>query len=211
MRAAQSLFFFALFLVFSSMQFTPEQKKIFQVRLSMPFVTKNSDLEVYVFTDWNSPLSQQVEATLEKLSPEIIKEARLYFVDFPSEGSAGYTAANLTYLINANKKLDDYFKFRTSLLDMAAKDPKASEQQVGAFLKSRGINYQPAPQDIMDVGLRVYQSAVKNLKVSKAPSMVVYNLKNRQSRLIEGIEELTPQKVMSVIEEMKTSAPAEKI
>ena len=51
---------------------------------------------------------------------------------------------------------------------MAAKDPKASEEQVGTFLKSRGINYQPAPQDIMDVGLRVYKSAVKNLKSLKS-------------------------------------------
>ncbi len=190
-------------ILLSSFSFTSDQMKIYQTRLSMLFGDRSSDLELFVFTDWIGPASKQFEPLIEGMFPEVSKKARLYFIDIPVEAQ-NFSTANLKFLINATKDKDEYFKFRNNLFQLASKNPKATEEEIREFVKASGTKYEPVPQDLADAGFAVYKSVNNNFKVTKAPTIVIYNITTKEMKKIEDPSEMTPPKILSLLESMKT-------
>lgn len=172
-----------------SFQMSPEQRKLYQVRLSLSFGEKIFDKEIYFFNDWNIP-NAEWEAEIQKRAPDMIKNARLYFVDLETKEPNAFTKANLNYQINAAKNLQDYFRFRNSLLTFAKTHPQATDQQVAEYLKDKGFATQMVPTDILAAGAKVYEATAKNMQIEKAPSLLIYNLKTHQKELINSKDDL---------------------
>lgn len=191
-------------LLFSSFSFTPEQMKVFSTRMSMLFGDRSSDLEVFVITDWTSQASKQLEPRIEGMFPEIVKKAKIYFIDLPVPETQSFSTANLKFLIDANKDKNEYFKFRNNLFQLASKNPKANEEEIKLFVKNSGTKYEPVPQDLAEVGLGIYKSVNNNFKVTKIPTLVIYNISTNDMKKIEDLNEMTQSKILALLESMKT-------
>lgn len=171
----KSLFFVGLMScalgMLCSFQITPEQKKLYQTRLSMPFGDSKSDWEVYLFTDWNNKNAKEIEAKIESASNDITKKAKLYFIDVNSDKSKTLSEANLSYLIDTQKNLTDYFKLRNDLLK-----GKVEADQT------------KLPEDVIKSGLMIYNATANNMKITEVPTLLFYNLKTRESVKLEGVD-----------------------
>lgn len=153
-----------------SFQVTPEQQKLYQVRLSMAFGDRITDKEVYLFTSWNDEATAKLEPFIEKLAPEIVKTSRLYFMDTVLEDTR--TTANLNYLINVKKALPEYFTFRRTLINKLGHDSE------------------PQANDILAAGQKIVSTTYKNMKITQTPTLLIYNLKTRKVTLIEGLDNI---------------------
>jgi Vitamin K epoxide reductase family. len=83
------------------------------------FGNKDSEVEVYIVTDWFCPACLKVAPILDTAYPEIMKQARLMFIDrnIHSE-SLNFVPYNLSFMLN-NKP--EYFKIRHVLEELAQK------------------------------------------------------------------------------------------
>ncbi len=202
------LFFSSLF-AFFSFSFSPEMQKIFQARISMYFCDSKCDMEVYVITDWMDPDSKQLEQSIEGMSPELVKKARLYFIDiFPSK-TQNLTQANLSFLINAQKNRDEYFKLRNTLFSLALKNANPTADEINAAIAAAGIKNNSLPQDVLDAGLKFFQSINKNMNITKSPTILIYNDRTHEMKKIEGLSEISQEKIMALMELLKTPPPKE--
>ena len=52
------------------------------IKDKIAFGTLNSKIQLYIFTDWECPACRQLKPALVRLSPELMNEAKVTFVDF---------------------------------------------------------------------------------------------------------------------------------
>lgn len=163
-------------------QISPDQKKLYQIRLSMPFGDQKSDWEVYLFTDWNNDHTKEIEAKIEGVSSDISKKAKLYFIDLNSDKSTALTEVHLSYLINTQKNFTDYFKLRNTLLRGDSGTEKAK-----------------LPDDVIKSGIHIFNATAKNMKISEVPTILFYNLKTREQVKLEGVDAILKNDLVSYL------------
>ncbi|WP_068469828.1 DsbA family protein [Candidatus Protochlamydia phocaeensis] len=196
-------FFFLISACCLSFAFPRELWQIYQTRLAMAFGEIQLDTEVYVFTDWQCANCAKLDAVLKPFAPDLIKKAKLYFVDIPAPATESLTRANESFLLRKDKTLESYFKLRQALFQLATATPKLSEVNVKEALEQNNLTLEPINDDLAKVATTVFDSLIKSLKVSQVPTIVIYNLRTHQQMKIEEMDQMKPQVIEDAIERLR--------
>jgi hypothetical protein len=199
------LFAFAFFSFSHAYGFVPsdEMVKLYQGRMAMAF-GNSCPIEVYIFTDWNSPESLNLDPVLEAMLPEIVKNAKVYFMDKELADSENLSIANLSILAGNPKDFSQYFKIRKALFQLSAKKKNSSVGDIQEALKAININYQPLTKELTDILMKVNKGTNMALEVTQYPTIIIFNNDNSLQKRITTVEEVTQANVMKAIDEVKS-------
>jgi hypothetical protein len=165
--------------------------------LPMALGKLDSEIEVYVFTDWFCPSCRQVEPDLEKAYPDIMKRAKLLFVDFPVHPeSMNFIPYNLSFLVREKAK---YLEVRKALMRLAERTKEPTPEDVQKAVAPLGVSYRPLNYSDVNAGVQYFQSLVRAFRVEGTPAMVVYHRKNRSTRLLSGVKDLSYPNVLMAV------------
>lgn len=163
-------------LLLLSFGFSSDSLKLYQARMDMSFNSEQTPLEVYIFTDWNCPKCKKLESVLSEIAPELLKQARLYFIDLPSQGMENLIGANQTFLLDKNKNLTDYLKQRQELYQIAGRINSPTEGDVKQILEKDGFKYEPVQKEAADLSMKFFTIQAKVFQITKTPTIIVYDL-----------------------------------
>jgi len=165
----------------------PELMKLYQARLMMAFTAVETDLDVYVFTYWNSPESAKLDPLFKSMAPESQKKLRLTFLDIPTDDTQAFQRANLALTLNPKKQLAEYFKARSVLFELASKNPKATDEEIKQATTRSRIKYEPSKKELLDLSLKVSAGTIQNLKVTTTPTVIIFNTKLPLKKKTRGV------------------------
>lgn len=174
----------------------------------MSFGNEDSSVEVFVFTDWLCPFCHRYEPTLDKMAPELMKKARITFIDLnpPIHAEASnFMPYNLSFIVN-NKQ--SYLKFRQALTDLSNTTKNPTEEQIKQLATSIGTNYKPLSKDEIDQGLKIFQILSKSFQVNSTPTIIIINRETKNGQKFGN--ELTEEIALKTIDYLKNDKlPAE--
>lgn len=158
---------------------------------------QDSEVEVYVFTDWFCPACRLAEPDLGKAYPNIMNRAKLLFIDRPIHPeSMNYIPYNLSFLVREKGK---YLEIRKALQDLAQRTKEPAPEDVQKAVAPLGVVYRPLNYADIEAGTRYFRSVVQTFRVDSTPAMVVYNRKNRSTRLITGVRDLSYPNILMAV------------
>lgn len=165
--------------------------------LSAALGKPDSDVEVYVFTDWFCPACRQAEPEMEKAYPNIMKRAKLLFIDNPIHPeSMNFIPYNLAFLVREKGK---YLEIRKALLALAGRTKEPTPEDVQKAVAKLGVVYRPLNYSDVNSGIQYFQSVVKTFRVEGTPSMVIYNRKTKNYKLLSGVRDLSAPNILMAV------------
>ena len=163
-----------------------------------PYLGKlDSPTTVYFVSDWFCPGCRKVEPEIERIYPELARQVRIAFVDFPVHPeTSNYTPYNLQFLLNEK---DKYISLRRALSELSLKVKSPSNEQVQAAIASTGVKLRQL--NFMDVmtGVKLNESIYRGYGVKATPTVVVTNEKSKKQKLLVGDREITRQAIRAAI------------
>ena len=158
---------------------------------------QDSEVEVYVFTDWFCPACRQADPDLEKAYPNIMERAKLLFIDRPIHvESMNYSPYNLSFLVREKAK---YLEIRKALHLLAMRTKEPTPADVQKAVDPLGVTYRPLNYADVNAGVQYFQSVAQSFRVEGTPAVVVYNRKNRNTRLLFGVQELSYANILMAV------------
>lgn len=159
----------------------------------------NSEVEVYLFSDWQCPACRALEPTIEKLAPKIMGKARLVFVDtIVHKETLNFIPYNLAFAINHKAK---YMELRSVLTKISATNGDPSEEQIEEAIAPLGIKYKPLSYSDIAVGTKYYAHLVKQFDIEATPTMVIIHRGDKKGKRLMG-SEINEENVMQAIDSM---------
>jgi protein-disulfide isomerase len=157
--------------------------------ISVALGKADSEIEVYVFTDWFCPACKVAEPEMEKAYPEILRRAKLLFIEHPIHTeSLNYLPYNLSFLVREKGK---YLEIRKELMRLAKRTKEPTPEEVQKAVAPLGIIYRPLNYTEVNAAAKYFASIVQTFRVEGTPAVVVYNRKTKSRRLFSGVKELT--------------------
>jgi protein-disulfide isomerase len=157
----------------------------------------DSEIEVYVFTDWFCPACRKAEPEMERAYPDIMKRAKLLFIDQPVHPeSRNFIPYNLSFLVREKAK---YLEIRKALLQLAERTKEPSPEDVQKAVASLEVTYRPLNYADVDTGIQYFQSVAKSFRVEGTPAMVVYNRKTKSAKLLNGVRDLSFRNILMAV------------
>lgn len=157
----------------------------------------DSDVEVYVFTDWFCPACRQAEPEMEKAYPNIMKRAKLLFIDDPIHiESMNFIPYNVSFLVREKGK---YLEIRKALLDLAMRTKEPTPEDVQKAVAKLGVTYRPLNYSDVSAIVQYFQSIAKAFDVEGTPSMVVYNRKTKTHKRLTGVRDLSTANILMAV------------
>lgn len=165
------------------------------------FGKASSPIEVYFFSDWQCPSCRKVEPVIEKMSPEIMKEAKLIFIDFPVHPETmNFTPYNLAFMVH-NK--DQYLKLRNILTELSQQTGAPTEEQVEKAVSGLGVKYEQLNYADVAIGFKYYKDLAKQFGINSTPTLVVVNLNTKKGKKLKGGVEISEANIMNAIDALK--------
>lgn len=148
----------------------------------------DSNIEVYVFTDWFCPACRKAEPEMAKAYPDIEKRAQLFFIDMPVHpASMNFVPYNLSFLVRDKAK---YLQIRKALVKLAERTKEPTPEDVQKAVAPLGVVYRPLNYADVSAGMRYFRSVVEAFHIRGTPAMVVYNRKTNTTRVLNGTRDL---------------------
>lgn len=164
------------------------------------FGNRDSQVEVYIFTDWFCPACRKIEPKLDSMYPAIMQKAGIIFVDRAIHPETkNYIPYNLALMVR-NKK--EYFLIRRALQKLADQTKKPTPAQVQAAVESLGVTYQPLDYADIDSGLKFFDGLAKTFNVDSTPTVVVANRTTLNAKKLVGGNQITEKNILSAIDEL---------
>lgn len=169
--------------------------------IGKPFFGKeNSQVDVYVITDWFCKACKKKEPELQKLYPRIMSEARLYFIDFPiHDETRNYMPYNISFML-MNK--DKYFEIRKALINLSktSQEPTLTDMQnaVGPL----GIRVKMISYADIDSGQDFFEGITDTFQVRSTPTVVIANRSTLEAKKIKG-SRISEKSIMDAIEALR--------
>ncbi|TSK07747.1 MAG: hypothetical protein FPO08_00075 [Geobacter sp.] len=161
----------------------------------------DSQVEVLVVGDWYCPFCRAVEPVVESALPEIGKVAKYTFIDDPvHRESLPLLPAHMSLLVNAKK---DYLEGRKALLELAAQSKITTPNEAVAALAKKGIKVSLIPEEGLKQLARSEAGFLAANAVTLTPTVVVRNNKTGKHKSLVGTDEITREKLLSVVAELK--------
>jgi len=173
-------------------------EKSFQEKLT--FGNKNSDTEIYIFTSWICPACHKFEPALEKMAPDLMKNATITFVDYGVDDTTlNYLPFNLSFIIN-NK--DKYIELRKMLKELSTSEKEPTDEEVAAKASSLGIKFHEINYATVASAIEYFKQTAVKFKVRSLPTFVIRDKKSGKTTLISG-SQMTPDDVAEATKEIK--------
>lgn len=164
---------------------------------SLALGKQDSEIEVYVFTDWFCPACVQAEPEMEKAYANIVTRARLIFIDRPIHPeSMNFVPYNLSFLMREKGK---YFPIRKALQELAKRTKEPTPEDVQKAVTPLGVIYRPLNFADVNAGVQYFQAVVQSFRIEGTPAMVVYNRKTKMARLLSGVRELSTANILMAV------------
>ncbi len=179
-------------------KYHPLQAAENEIKEKLAFGKLNSPVEVYVFTDWACPGCRKLEPMLEAAAPEIMKQARLIFVDNPVHPETlNYSPYNLSFMIYNKTK---YMKLRSALTDLSEDTKTPTDEQVAALAKRLGASYKQLSYAEIALASKYFNYLVEKLEVEGTPTVVVVSKAQKKGKKLAGTSEITEAAILKAIQ-----------
>ena len=163
-----------------------------------PYLGKtDSQTVVYFISDWFCPGCRKIESVIEKMYPEIVKMAKIGFVDFPIHPeTSNFTPYNVQFLVYEK---DKYIQLRHALNELSLKTKSPTNEDVQAAIAPYGVKLQQL--NFMDVmaGMKLNESIYRGFGVTATPTVVVTNPKTKKTKKLVGDNQISRQSVIDAI------------
>lgn len=167
------------------------------VRENISFGKTNSNIEVFVFTDWACPACRSIEGRLEDLAPRVMEVARLTFVDDPIHPETmNFTPYNVSFMINNKAK---YFDLRNALSTLSENTKEPTDEQIHAIAAKYGVKYKQLNYADVALANKYFSALVKDMKVDGTPTVVVLNKTTQQGKKLPGVSKITEENILKAI------------
>lgn len=202
-------FFIGLLVAFGGIaKYNPLEAAENKIQDNIAFGNANSNVEVYVFTDWNCPACRSIEPLIESLAPKIMKEAKLIFVDDPIHPeSLNFTPFNVAFMIN-NK--DKYFQLRKKLTELSVETKTPTEEQVNAIAAKLGVKYKQLNYADVALANKYFNHLITQLDVEGTPTVVIVNKDTQKGKKLGGAQKITEDNIMKNIQSINKAANKKK-
>ena len=167
---------------------------------TLAFGQINSSRTVYFISDWFCNACRTVEPEIVKGAQEAMKQAKVFFVDYPvHRETMNYVPFNISFMANEKEK---YLKIREALGELTLKTKNPTPEEVRAAVAPLGVTY--VPLDYTDVfgGTQVQMSIVQQLKPSGTPEVVIVDSLTGKTVRLKGIREITSESIIQAISEV---------
>jgi thiol-disulfide isomerase/thioredoxin len=162
------------------------------------FLGKNSSpTTVYFVSDWFCPACRRIEPVVEQMVPELEKNVRIGFVDFPiHKETLNFTPYNVQFL--ANEK-DKYLSLRAVLATLALRTKTPSEAEVRAAVAPLGVKLQPLNTADTLYGMQFNLMVYRGYNVTSTPTAVVTNSRTKKTKLLVGDRDINLPAIRAAI------------
>ena len=162
---------------------------------------KSAKVTVYFVSDWFCPACRRAEPVIEKIYPQIMKSAKISFVDFPIHNETlNFTPYNTQFLAFEKKK---YISLRKALAELSQKSKNPTESEVGAAIEELGVKLRPMNSADTLFGMQANLIVYRGYNVQLTPTVVVVNEKTKKSKLLAGLTQINLEEVKKAISEME--------
>lgn len=160
----------------------------------------DSQLEVYVVTDWFCPSCRIAEPEIIKGARLAMKQAKVVFVDYPiHRETINYIPYNLSFLIREKEK---YFQIREALGTLSRKTKEPTPEDVQAAVSPLGVKYVPLNYVDVLTGTQYHISLVQRFKVPGTPTIIVTDSRTGKVKILNGSTEITSENILRSIAEV---------
>ncbi len=179
----------------------PAEAAAAEMKDKLAFGKVGSPIEVYFVTDWYCKACRRVDPLIEKIYPDLRKEAAIFFIDYPiHKNSTNYVPFNISFLVN-NKP--QYFNARNLLLDLASKNDAPTDKDVEAAVKKYNIQFRELPYLEVKNGMDYFEKIVDKFQLSSTPILIVTNTKTNKVIKLDGLTEITEERIKKALEDVK--------
>ncbi len=171
------------------------------IKESIAFGNTDSNIEVYIFTDWECPACRKVEPTLEQIVKKISPEAKITFVDFVVHPETlNFIPYNLSFMVNDKNQ---YFKLRHILTEISLKTGKPTESQIEQAIGKIGVKFNELDYADVQAGMEYFKQLGEKYQVKGTPTMVIVNVTAKKGKKLYGGAEITEAGVSEALKVMK--------
>ena len=167
---------------------------------TLAFGLSGSSKTVYFISDWFCPACRSVEPEIIKSAQAAMKQAKVFFVDYPvHRETLNYIPFNIAFMAAEKQK---YLKIREALGDLTLKTKTPTPEDVQAAVSPLGVRY--VPLDFSDVlsGTQFHMSIVQEFKPAGTPEVVVTDTATGKTVRLSGTKEITSEKIIRAISEV---------
>lgn len=170
------------------------------IKESLVFGEKESQIEVYIFTDWACPACRALEPSLVTLAPAIMQKARLTFVDLAIHTQTlNYSPYNVSFMIH-NKP--EYFKLRDALTELSLKTGTPKDAQIEKIAESQHTQYEQLNFSDIALSQKYFKQLSKQFGVNQTPTAIVLNRQTKKGKKLIGVDEISEANVMKAIQSL---------
>ncbi len=161
---------------------------------------QDSQIEVFIMTDWFCPACAKAEQEIEKVVPAAGKKAKIIFVDVAIHPETlNYSPYNLSFLTYDKNK---YIELRKALLGLTKKTKDPSVEEVRQTIMPLNVTYKPLSFLEATKGIKYFDSLTKEFKVSATPTVVIRNTKTNKMTKLVGFRDITEANILRIIDEL---------
>jgi protein-disulfide isomerase/uncharacterized membrane protein len=189
-----------LLAIIGVIRFDPLEAAENTIKDSIAFGDLKSPIEIYVFTDWACPACRQIEPELEKMAPNMMKQARITFVDHAVHTETlNYSPYNVSFMI---KNKPEYMKLREALTQLSIDNSAPTDEQIEKVAEKLGTKYQQLHFADITLSQKYFKQLAKQFGISKTPTLVIINRETKKGKKLIG-SEITEENVLKAIQALK--------
>lgn len=180
---------------------TPLAAEENSLKKSLAFGNPNSNIELYLFTDWACPACRKLEPSLDKVMHPFLNTAKFTFVDFAiHDATLNYMPYNLSFIVH-NK--DKYLPIRDALTQLSIETSSPTEEEVEKAVKPLGVTYKALSYSDVSLGQKYYQHLADQFEIDATPTLVVVNRSVKKGKKLYGNGEITAENIQKAIDSLK--------
>jgi protein-disulfide isomerase len=171
------------------------------IKESIVFGNQDSDIEVYLFTDWACPACRKLEPGLKRMVERIDGDAKFFFIDHAIHPETlNYIPYNLSFILN-NKP--QYFELRDMLTELSVETSAPSENVIKESAAKHGVEYSELNYADIALAIKYYKALGEKFKIKGTPTMVIINTSTKKGKKLAGNGEITEENVVEAISTLK--------
>lgn len=168
------------------------------IKESIAFGNQDSNIEVYLFTDWACPACRKLEPDLKRMVERIDDNAKFFFIDHAIHPETlNYIPYNLSFILN-NKP--QYFELRDMLTELSVENSAPSENIIVEEAARHGVKYSELNYADIALAIKFYKKLGEKFKIKGTPTMVIINTETKKGKKLAGNSEITEDNIVESIE-----------
>lgn len=171
------------------------------IKEQIAFGNQNSDVQIFLFTDWACPACRALEPRLSKLMPTLTSRAKMTFVDIAVHPETlNYSPYNLSFMIHNKGK---YIELRNAMTALSQKTGTPTEADIEKLARSKGTNFRELNYADVALGLKYWKDLSSQFKIEATPTLIIVNPKAKKGKKLAGLEEITETNILKAIDTLK--------